>query len=81
MMSKATPGHRRQTDDRELALSLIPVIDHALLVVALTGQAFISSDIDRGIWFTGLVQEPVEIGIVFQASIINFILFLRLDCK
>ena len=51
---------------------MIPVIDHALLVVALTGQAFISSDIDRGIWFTGLVQEPVEIGIVFQASIINF---------
>jgi hypothetical protein len=51
---------------------LIPVIDHALLVVAFTGQAFISSDIDRGIWFTGLVQEPVEIGIVFQASIINF---------
>ena len=51
---------------------MIPVINHALLVVALTGQAFISSDIDRGIWFTGLVQEPVEIGIVFQASIINF---------
>ena len=51
---------------------MIPVVDHALLMVALTGQTFISSDIDRGIWFTGLVQEPVEIGIVFQASIINF---------
>jgi len=59
MMSKRTPGHRRITDDRELALSLIPVIDHALLVAAFTGQAFISSDIDRGIWLSSLVQESV----------------------
>jgi len=50
---------------------LIPVVDHALLMVALTGQTFISSDIDRGIWLSGFVQEPVEIGIVFQTGIVN----------
>ena len=37
-------------------------------MVALTGQTFISSDIDRGIWLSGFVQEPVEIGIVFQTG-------------
>ena len=58
---KNAPDHRQQSDDRELALSLIPVIDHALLVVALTGQAFISSDIDRRIWLSSLIQESVEI--------------------
>ena len=47
---------------------MIPVIDHALLVVALTGQAFISSDIDRGIWLSSLIQESVEISIVFQTG-------------
>ena len=71
-MHEDAPGHRRITDDRELASFLVPIVNHALLVAALTGQAFISSDIDRGIWFTGLVQEPVEIGIVFQANIIYF---------
>ena len=49
---------------------MIPVIDHTLLVVALTGQAFISSNIDRGIWLFSLVQESVETGIVFQTGII-----------
>ena len=73
MMSKATPGHRRQTDDRELALFLIPVIDHALLVAAFTGQAFISSDIDRRIWLSSLIQESVEISIVFQTGMVFFI--------
>ena len=67
---KNAPDHRQQSDDRELALSLIPVIDHTLLVVALTGQAFISSNIDRGIWLFSLVQESVETGIVFQTGII-----------
>ena len=70
-MHEDAPGHRRITDDRELALSLIPVIDHALLVVALTGQAFISSDIDRRIWLSSLIQESVEISIVFQTGIVN----------
>ena len=40
-------------------------------MTALTGQAFISSDIDCGIWLTGLVQEPMEIGIVLQTGIVN----------
>ena len=52
---------------------MIPVIDHALLVAALTGQAFISSNIDCGIWLPSLIQESVEIGIVSQTSIINFV--------
>ena len=36
-----------------------------------TGQAFISSNIDCGIWLSSLIQESVEIGIVFQTGIIN----------
>ena len=71
--TKTAPGHRRQTDDRELALSLIPVIGHTLLVAALTGQAFISSNIDRGIWFTGFVQKPMEISILDQTGIVDLV--------
>ena len=67
---KIAPGHRRKTDDRELTLALVPVVDHTLLVAALTGQAFISSDIDRRIWLSSLIQESVEISIVFQTSMV-----------
>ena len=48
---------------------MIPVIDHAMLVAAITGQELISSDINRGIWLSSLVQESEEIGIVFQTGI------------
>ena len=40
---------------------MVPVVDHTLLVAALTGQAFISSDIDRRIWLSSLIEESVEI--------------------
>ena len=50
---------------------MVPVVDHTLLVAALTGQAFISSDIDRRIWLSSLIQESVEISIVFQTGIVN----------
>ena len=40
-------------------------------MAALTRQAFISSDIDRRIWLSSLIQESVEIGIVFQTGIVN----------
>ena len=40
-------------------------------MVALTREAFISSDIDRRIWLSSLIQESVEISIVFQTGIVN----------
>ena len=40
-MHEDAPGHRRITDDREFASSLVPVVNHALFVGTLTGQPFI----------------------------------------
>ncbi len=54
---------------------MVPIIDHALFVTALAGQTLIASNIDRGIWFSGFVQEPVEIRIFDQACIINLAMF------
>ena len=39
-----------------------------------TGQSFISSNIDCGIWLSSFVQEPKEIGIFFQTGIVNLMI-------
>ena len=54
---------------------MVPVVDHTLLVAALTGQAFISSDIDRRIWLSSLIQESVEINDIWINNRSSFMLF------
>ena len=71
MVLKNVPDHRFVAVDRWLALYLVSVVDHTLLVTALSRQAFISSDIDCGIWFTKLIQESVEISRVATHYIIE----------
>lgn len=51
---KKTPHHRCASDG-ELLLPLIPVINHAPLVVSLAGEHLVPANIDRGVWHTGLV--------------------------
>lgn len=72
-MHEDAPGHRRITDDRELASSLVPIVNHALLMGTFTGQAFISSNIDCRIWLSSLVQKSVEISVLDQTGIVDLV--------
>ena len=72
-MHEDAPGHRRITDDRELASSLVPIVNHALLMGTFTGQSFISPNVDRRIWFTGFVQKPMEISVLDQTAIVDLV--------
>ena len=67
-MHEDAPGHRRITDDRELASSLVPIVNHALLMGTFTGQAFISSNIDCRIWLSSLVQKSVENKVIDEVA-------------
>ena len=52
---------------------MIPVVDHALLVITLAGEHLVPANIDRGVWHTGLVQKPMEIGILDKPGVIDLV--------
>ena len=55
-----TTGNSGDEDILSILLSLIPVVDYALLVIALaTGEYPALANIDCGVWNTGFNQKPM----------------------